>query len=650
MHRKLRILILVALAAAAQAAVPKAGTANEDIVFPADAGQVDVKLRYGAKGDGVTDDTAAIQKAIDEVRGIPDTLYFPNGTYLISASVGIFKGKAHSRDRFLSYQGQSEAGTVIRLKDGCAEFGDPAKPRVAFSVYQGDGTGDVMRSYVRNMTFDVGTGNPGAIGLRFMTNNTGGVYHVTVRSSDPGHAGRIGLDMTQGQNGPCLIKYVTIDGFEHGVESADSFSLIYEHLTLRNQTGCGFVSKSPTTIRDLRSANRVTALKSEALLTLIEGTFTGGDPAGTAIVSSSDGCFVRDLTQTGYAHLLKDASGKDHDGAALDEWFEGKAEALFPGTHPEQIRSLRLPIKETPQVPWETDLSKWAKADWGKPYEDMSDALQKAIDDAAASGKTTLYFPRRQGKYDYPRIGKPIRVHGSINRIIGMENIVELGDDLTGQLLPTGFDTPPQPAGKALFTFEDLSSDVLVIERFFALAQRKKHGLVAMFENRSGKTIVIENLCLDGIIKKPGGTGEWFIEDVSPDRDGTLFIGKGEACWARQFNPESYQRNMIEVDGGQLWNLGMKTEGRATHLVATNGAKVEFLGGLSYQSWVKQKLDPPMFTIVDSEVSLVYRQFHLADKFTTVVSETSRGETRTLGRKDLPKEHVLPLYRSQGAK
>lgn len=646
-QRYLIIALTFCTLTVAHAAVPASGNARENIVFPADAGQVDVKLRYGAKGDGVTDDTAAIQKAVDEVKGIPDTLYFPNGTYLISASVGIFNGKAHGRDRFLSYQGQSESGTIIKLKDQCAEFGDAAKAKIMFSVYQGDGTGDVMRSYVRNMTFDVGAGNPGAIGLRFMTNNTGGVYNVTVRSSDPNKVGKIGLDMTQGQNGPCLIKYVTIDGFDHGVESSGSFSLIYEHLTLKNQSVYGFLNKSPTTIRGLRSTNRVTALKNEELLTLIEGTFTGGDPAGTAIINSSDGCYVRDLTQAGYAHLLRDKAGKDHDGAALDEWFEGKAEALFAGTNLDKLKSLRLPIKDTPEVPWETDLSKWAKADWGKPYEDMSDALQKVVDEAAASGKTTLYFPRRQGIQDYPKIGKPIRIHGSINRIIGMENIVQLNTDLTGQLLPTGFDTPPQPEGKALFTIENLKSDVLVVERFFALGQRKKNGLVYMFENKSGKRVVIKHLGMDGIIKKPGGVGEWFIEDVSPDRDGTLFIGKGETCWARQFNPESYQRNMIEVDGGRFWNLGMKTEGRATHLVASNGAKVEFLGGLNYQSWGKQKFDPPMFIIIDSDVPLVYRQFQIADKFTTIVSETKGGVTKKLGLKELPKNWILPLYRSR---
>jgi len=45
---------------------------------------------FGAKGDGVTDDTAAIQAAIDSVSGI---LLFPPGTYNISASL-IFDGRS----------------------------------------------------------------------------------------------------------------------------------------------------------------------------------------------------------------------------------------------------------------------------------------------------------------------------------------------------------------------------------------------------------------------------------------------------------------------------------------------------------------------------------------------------------------------------
>ena len=606
----------------------------ENIVFPEDAGVIDVKVKYGAKGDGVTDDTAAIQKAIDEVKGIPDTLYFPNGTYLVSDSVGIFNAKAHSRDRFLTFQGQSEAGTVIRLKDSCAGFGDAAKPKIVFSYYQGQGTGDVMHSYVRNLSVDVGSGNPGAVGLRYLSNNTGAMYHVTIKSSDPQGAGFLGLDLRQGQNGPCFLKFITVLGFDKAVDTGDTFSLVLEHLTLKNQRVIGFNNGSArTTVRGLKSTNKVTALQNGkgGQLTLIEADLTGGEKDGTALINESGSCFVRDIKQSGYAHLLKDAAGQFHDGAALEEWFEGKARTLFSG----EPKTLRLPIKETPEIPWESDLTKWAKVEWTKNGEDLSAALQTTIDNAAKDGKTTLYFPRKPHGYDYPKLTQPVKVHGSINRILGMNNILDVTD-------PSGkFKT-----GTSVFTFEDMKSDAFVVEQFFLLGGWKSPEYVIMFDNKSGKAMVLQSIAHNSITKNPSTSGECFIEDVAPGRSGTLKIGPGEKCWARQFNPETPKPDMIEVDGGQFWLLGLKTEGRATHLVAKNHAKVEVLGGVSYQSWGKQPIDPPMFIVNDSEASFTIGFYEFKDPFATVVSETVGAETKSLLRKSLP--GFMPVYRSAG--
>jgi len=622
-----RLLLFALLTAAACAP-------GEDMVFPADAGHIDVKAQFGAKGDGVTDDTAAIQKAIDESKGKPGTLYFPNGTYLVSAAMSA-GGVPHSRDRFLNYQGQSEAGTVIRLKDACAGFGDPLKPKIVLALYNGQGTGDAMHGYVNNLSVDVGSGNPGAIGLRFMSNNTGAMNHVTIRSSDPARAGKIGLDMRQGQNGPNLVRKVTVIGFDHGIETGSSFSLVFEHITLKEQKVAGFVNNSRTTIRKLTSVNRVPALindKNGGDCTLIEADLSGGDSAATAIINRMSKVFLRDITQSGYGHLLQDSSGKTIDGKALAEWYDGKANALFAS----ETTSLRLPIKETPEVPWETDLSKWVKID-GAAKDDTA-AVQAAFDQAAKENKTTVYFPKApQGTYT---ISANIRVHGSVNRIVGMENLVDVID-------PTG----AMEAGGALFTFADLTSDALVVERFFLLGGWKSPPGMYMFENRSGKAIAIRNVNHNSKHKKLStGGGEWFIEDVSPGRTSTLLIGPDEKCWARQYNPESPKADMIDVDGGKLWVLGLKTEGRSTHIIARNGASVEVLGGMSYQSWGNQPLDPPMFKVNDANLSVTIGFYHYKTPFTTIVEETAGGETRTLLRKDLTNYHLSIFRATRGAK
>jgi hypothetical protein len=129
----------------------------ENIVFPADANLLDVKRDFGAKGDGTTDDTAAIKAAFEKT----GLIYFPNGTYLVS---GAFEppmqpGRSPSR-RIL--QGQSEAGTIIKLADKTPAFSDPAKPLALFTIsYKPE---QAFRNGIRNMTFDVGKDNPAPSG------------------------------------------------------------------------------------------------------------------------------------------------------------------------------------------------------------------------------------------------------------------------------------------------------------------------------------------------------------------------------------------------------------------------------------------------------------------------------------------------------
>ncbi len=504
------------------------------------------------------------------------------------------------------------------------------------SLYDGKSTGDTMHSYIRDLTVSVGEGNPGAAGLRFMTNNTGAVVDVTVRSEDPDGAGAIGLDLRQSQLGPGLVQRVTVEGFDIGVKMGNTFSMVFEDLTLTGQREIALDNNvGRLSIHRLRTTGAPLAIRNgkHGHLTLIDAALLEGTGNQPAITYQSPKVFLRDVRQEGYTALIQDTKGAAGTLNEHGEFYPLPSYTLFD-TAPKA--TLRLPVVETPVIPWQTDLDKWigigGRANEGKKAADITQELQAAIDQAAKTGATTIYF--RKGNY---RISKPIRVHGSVNRIIGMQTVLNFAEN----------DALAADGEGAVFVLDGVTSEAIVFERFFLFGGWDRPS-VCVFDNRDGIDVVIRHLGWTGArIKRNSGAGRWFVEDVAGSRRGPWTIGKGEQLWARQLNPESANHPLIVVeDGGTAWVMGFKTEGRTSHVVARNGAKVEILGGVSYQSWGGQKLDPPMFDITDSELSATLGFYHYADRgFTTIVQETQGGKTKSLLRKELKGYH-LPVYRT----
>jgi hypothetical protein len=211
-----------------------------DTIFPNHSAIIDVtKPPYNAKGDGLTDDSDAIQRALQDVMGLRKVVYLPAGTYLISKTINWSKKNSAGNDAwgFNYLQGQNALKTVLKLRDGT--FPDAKNPQ-SMMWCGGFGSADWFHNYIQDITFDIGKDNPGAIGLQFYSNNTGAVRNC--RIVDESGNGFVGLDLGhRDMNGPLLVRNCEIFGFRRGVSTSRSVnSQTFEHLTLRGQSQFGF--------------------------------------------------------------------------------------------------------------------------------------------------------------------------------------------------------------------------------------------------------------------------------------------------------------------------------------------------------------------------------------------------------------------------
>jgi hypothetical protein len=68
---------------------------------------------FGAKGDGITDDSAAIRSAISSITPSGGEIFFPSGSYIVTAALGDTSNTAIYVPSFVRIVGASQSGTLI---------------------------------------------------------------------------------------------------------------------------------------------------------------------------------------------------------------------------------------------------------------------------------------------------------------------------------------------------------------------------------------------------------------------------------------------------------------------------------------------------------------------------------------------------------
>lgn len=520
-----------------------AAVTGEGFVPPADSGALNVRA-FGARGDGRTDDTDAIQAAYQRT----GLIYFPNGTYLITRPIVAppRRGSAPAR-RII--QGQSAQHTVIRLLDHAPGFGPDDEPRAVLVTSWG--VAQAFRNAVRDLTIDVGRGNPNAIGLEFFASNTGHVSNVTLRASDPA-SGRTGL-LLRGDNGPLLVEQLTVEGFDVGVHAAANQSATFDGVSLRAQRTVGLRSANKTWLRGLVSDNAVTAVEALSHPLVLWDAQLRGPGDGAALRLGRAWAYLRNLNAEGYASVV---AGRDDVGThgTVDRWISQPIQTLRPlSSDPLQLTPPPTPEAALdPPGDWVSvrdfpvdEITIEHKGTWRIP--NWSTALQRAID----SGATTIYFPAGG---PYTMTGDVV-IRGPVRRIIGMEQAFDVVKTRGGARLVIEGDGPP-----------------LVIERMDTMYA----GLHVLHRGR--RPVVMRHMFADKVVTE-AGAGDLFLRDFY-----THFMDIQQSrVWATQFNAEHgfdprqdpQPRPNIRNDGGALWVFGLKTEQSRTKLHARAGAQSE---------------------------------------------------------------------------
>lgn len=596
---------------------------GENIVFPADADVLNVR-DFGAKGDGVTDDTAAIQAALNAYPNGMRIIYLPNGTYLVSNTLIWPAGTPGTGNDYKNtiVQGQSQNGVVIRLRNGTAGFSNTGNPKAV--IFTGPAPAQRFGNSIRNLTVDTGTGNPGAIGIQFNASNQGSMRQVTIRSGDGQGVTGLGMNFAD-EIGPLLIKDVTVDGFQYGIQSGYTVnSQTFESITLRNQSVYGFWNFSQVVnIRNLTSTNSVPAIYNalpdpnfnpNALghMTLLNATLNGtGSASSQPAIHNGGTLLTRGIRTNGYQSAI--ASGSTIvAGTSVTEFVSKPITSQFPSPS----RTLNLPIRETPDVPW-GNLTDWANVvSFGAIPNDGRDdsaAFQAAID----SGKTTIYLP--VGNYD---LASTVLVRNNVRRIIGTEAFVSVPNTVN-------------PG----FKIVDGSQPTIVFERL-----RSWDNGTPTVENASSRTLVVRDTT--DVSLRLTGTGDLFLENVATS---ALSIN-GQNVWARQLNIENLGTKIIN-NGGNLWILGLKTERGGTIIDTRNGGKTALLGGLAYTTTAGPDgtQNYPLFISNESSVSLSFAEINYGSPvYTTYIREIRGGVIRNLSGSGLPNYwgsgKDIPLY------
>lgn len=561
-------------------------------------GVKNIKTDYGAVGDGITDDTEAF---LAWAAGGERTLFIPEGTYLISKQIRLGSGMKR-----VLWIGERRTTTIIKLKDNSQGFGnDVIHIPFIYFIAPGQQGEQNMQNFIQHLTIEIGTGNPGAVALNFHSNNTGGVYDVAVRASDPQNSrGQTGIGILDWGAGPGFLRFIEIEGFKQGIQVSADNHWTLEHIKVEN-CNTGIKAEESTSIRKVSLLNCDIGVNCSAPMALTDVVINTSSGGTDAISVSSPDVLIRNLKTSGYDMAINtdETSGDGvQTGPDVAHWVAESSQSLWT-PDPGMDESLGLPVEESPVYQYAQSDAEWALAT-------STNEIQTAID----AGKTHIYLPRSTS------------LSGDIYLRNNVKQIMFLGQSAPYTNNPT-------------YILQDGNVEAVIIEQ----------NAGGILKQESTRTAVIRHSPLDYKTEPAGIGGKVFIESAVAG-----FSFTGVKAWLRDVDTEKGGPDVlnIKIDNSTVWILGHKTEDFATKISASNGGFCELLGGTYRQNWDQADFDgsglnindrPPLFLIDNAHASFAgVNTWGPNIAYDPVIREIRGSETRDLPR--ATEEGKIALY------
>ncbi len=526
-------------------------------------------------------------------------IYFPAGTYLVSDTVtytiknlqNIFKTKPFFElARGIHVLGESKDSVVIKLADHSSGYEtDKKKPVISFINAEGccerPCSNVSQMNTIEDLTIDCGAGNPGAVGLRFIANNTGRIQNLNIRA-DEGYTG-----IMFASNSMSSVNKVEISGFEYGMVAPLTQVTVVDNADL--------------------SKNKIRGIRSNSSYMVCKNVDRGNLP----LFQFDDGI--------GMYYLV------DEKCAGQGPVYRN---AVYIEDNENPLREMKIPENNRSENPED-----WVCVDDFGAIGDGKTDCTAAIQAAFNSGKPIVLFG--EGHY---LVNGEITVPATVKTIDFMFCDMFSGEDLingkSDGLFCIHEDSDDLLFIENLYCFDQLHGHFRVIKhaakRDIVMSDLHTQAAAMYFNTLPGSKVYLDNCgCTTGtysrdtILRRVGFEPEYCY--LVP------FEFHGQTVYGKLVNPERADVEILN-DGSDILLDGVKLEGPGTLIKTINGGRTQ--ANIMAVGIGKFDADNALIETYDSDTLVTGMRFHDDTdirSFNIIIRESFKGVTSEVGTAEI---------------